>query len=240
MVKDQKNDRLSYDAVFESFNLFVSALHHDVSAALRHSNGFATLLKEDAQTDPNAVENWTAQIISASAKGQHTLLSLTQCMRRALSKNNPEPIENFDQFVEQLALSSRLSIDVAQTPFTDPVKLEEIYLALDEALRLVSSAPETSSIETVREADRRYLRIVGTTPSTAIRASNVDRFFTPMKFDQGDRSEIRDPVIFQIKVTAAALHGNAMATITPKGLLRIEIILPDFPQPWSEEPLPED
>ena len=65
MVKDRQNDRLSYDAVFESFNLYVSALHHDVSASLRHSNGFATLLKEDVKTDPDALENWTEQIINA-------------------------------------------------------------------------------------------------------------------------------------------------------------------------------
>lgn len=232
MVKDLQNDRLSYDAVFESFNLFVSALHHDVSAALRHSNGFATLLQEEA--DPEALGNWTKQIITASAKGQNILLALTQCMRRALSSNTPEQIEDLEAFVDQFSLSARLSFAVDRATFTDPQKLEDIYTALDEALRLVSSAPETSRIDTAREADRRYLRITGTTPTTAVRESNVERFFTPMKFDQGDRTEIRTPVIFKIKATAAALHGNALASVTPDGCLKIEVMIPDFPHPFTE------
>ena len=240
MVKDLQNDRLSYDAVFESFNLFVSALHHDVSAALRHSNGFATLLQEEADTNPEALENWTKQIITASAKGQNILLALTHCMRRALSPNTPEHIENLEAFVDQLSLSARLSFNIAQTPFTDPTKLEDIYTALDETLRLVSSTPETSHIDTTREADRRYLRIIGTTPTTAVRDSNVERFFTPMKFDQGDRTEIRTPVIFKIKATAAALHGNALASVTPDGFLKIEVMIPDFPRPFAEPQLPQD
>lgn len=237
MVKDRQNDRLSYDAVFESFNLYVSALHHDVSASLRHSNGFATLLKEDAKTDPDALENWTEQIINASQKGQTILQLLTQCMRRALAANNPERITKLEEIVGRLELSSALSFDVSQDPFTDPVKLEEIYLALDKSLHMVSSAQEACTIRTVREEGRRYLRIVGTTPSTAVRETNVDRFFMPMKFDQGDFSDVRDPVVFQVKITAAALHGNATAAMTSDGLLQIEVVLPDFPDVYPETPV---
>lgn len=228
MHQDPQHDPVSHDALFESLSLFISTLHHDVAASLRHSNGFATLLQEEAESDHSAVEKWTEQIASASSKGQAVLSTLTECLRRAMAQNHPERIEKLEEVIRGLPLSATLHFDVSDDPFTDPVKLEDIYLSLDESLRLVSSDPTSSRIETFRTTQGGHLQIIGLTPSTAIRASNVDRFFTPMKFDQADRTETKAPVIFKIKLTAASLRGDATASITPEGLLRIEVTLPDL------------
>ncbi|NVO29523.1 hypothetical protein HJ526_19050 [Donghicola sp. C2-DW-16] len=230
MVKDIKNDKLAYDAIFESFNLFLSTLHHDVSASLRHTHGFASLLKEQWQDSPEVVDRWADQITTASQHGQAQLVALTQCMRRAFAPNTPEVLERLDLMVQQLDLKTCALFELERCVYTDPVKVEEIYQALDQALVLLSNDQSQNRIISQMAKDRRYLRIVGTAPTTVIRPTNVDRLFTPMKFDQPDRPKVNHPVIFQIKATAAALHGNAHASLSEEGVLRIEVILPDLPE----------
>lgn len=230
MVKDIKNDKLAYDAIFESFNLFISTLHHDVSASLRHTHGFSTLLKDQWKESPEVVDRWADQISTASQHGQAQLVALTQSMRRAFAPNTPEVMERLDLMVQQLGLASRLTFELERNLHSDPVKIEEIYQALDQSLTLISNDQAQNQIITQLAKDRRYLRIVGTAPSTTIRTTNVDRLFVPMKFDQPDRPKVSQPVIFQIKATAAALHGNAKAEITGENTVSIEIVLPDLPE----------
>ncbi|MEY8881085.1 hypothetical protein [Donghicola sp. XS_ASV15] len=229
MGSDQKNSQVVSQALVDSISIFISALHHDVSASLRHANGFASLLLEESQQDPTAAAEWSAKIIESSQRGQDLLGMLTTCMRRALEYNKPEALGDLQNLVKPLELLSRVEFSSNGPAYTDPKKLSELYVALDRSLQLVSSDPQTCVIETRHLSETGGIQIFGRTQTQQVRRSNVDRFFQPLKFDQGDRTQMRPPLAFKIKITAAVLHGDAIAEIDQDGDLLVSVFIPDTP-----------
>lgn len=229
MGSEHRNAQGVSQALIDSISIFIGALHHDVSASLRHANGFASLLMEESKQDPNAAAEWSAKIIESSQRGQDLLGNLTTCMRRALEYNNPEALGDLEEMVKSIGLLSRTEFVSNGPAYTDLQKLKELYVALDRSLQLVSSEPQTCVIETRHLTETGGIEILGRTKTTQVRPTNVERFFQPLKFDQGDRTQMRPPLAFKIKITAAVLHGDATAAINQDGELVVSVFIPDMP-----------